>query len=37
MKMQWWNWLLIGLAVIVVGALVAGGPDIARYVKMKRM
>jgi hypothetical protein len=35
--MQWYNWLLVGFAVAVVGALYAGGPDIARYMKMRRM
>jgi hypothetical protein len=37
MRMPWWSWLLIGFAAVVVGALWAGGPDIARYLRMKRM
>jgi len=35
--MSGWAWSLIILGVIVVGALLAGGPDIARYMKMRRM
>jgi uncharacterized integral membrane protein len=35
--MSGWTWSVIVLGVIVVGALVAGAPDIARYMKMRRM
>ena len=37
MRMQWWNWLLVGFVVLVAGALYAGAPDISRYLKMRRM
>ena len=35
--MNGWTWALLGFAVLVAGALVAGGPDIARYMRMRRM
>ncbi len=35
--MNGWTWVAVGFAVVVAGALYAGGPDIARYMRMKRM
>jgi len=35
--MRWWSWLLVGIGVIVVGALAAGASDIARYLRIRRM
>jgi hypothetical protein len=32
-----WTWALLGFVALIVGALVAGGPDIARYMRIKRM
>jgi hypothetical protein len=37
MKMNAWNWVFVAIAVVVLGALAAGAPDIARYLKMRRM
>ena len=35
--MSAWNWVLVGIAIIIVGGLAAGGPDIARYLRIRRM
>lgn len=35
--MNGWTWTLIGLVVLIAGALWAGGPDINRYMKIRRM
>lgn len=37
MTMRWWTWVLVGFAVLVIGALLAGASDIARYLRMRRM
>ena len=37
MKMNAWTWVGIGIAVVVLGALAVGAPDIARYLKMRNM
>ncbi len=37
MKMNVWTWIVVGVAVVVLGALATGAPDIVRYVRMKRM
>lgn len=35
--MDWWAWLLIAVAALVVVALLVNVPDIARYLRIKRM
>jgi len=35
--MNAWSWVLVGIAAIIVGGLVAGAPDIARYLRIRRM
>jgi len=37
MKMNGWSWLLIVLGVVVVGLFAVQAPEIARYVRIKRM
>jgi hypothetical protein len=37
MRMNVWTWIVVGFTIVVLGALAAGAPDIARYMKMKRM
>jgi Sec-independent protein translocase protein TatA len=37
MKMSWWSWVLIVIAAVVVGLFAVQAPEIARYVRIKRM
>jgi hypothetical protein len=35
--MDWWAWVLVALAVLIVIALLFAAKDIRRYVRMSRM
>jgi hypothetical protein len=35
--MQWWIWVLIVIAVLLVLAVAAFGRDVSRYLRMHRM
>ena len=35
--MRWWSWLLIVIAAAVVGLFAVQAPEIARYVRIKKM
>jgi hypothetical protein len=35
--MDWWAWLLIAIAAVVVVALVVSFQDIRRYVRIRHM
>jgi hypothetical protein len=37
MKMNGWNWLLVVIAAVVVALFAVQAPEIARYVRIKRM
>ena len=37
MKMSWWSWVLIVIGVAVVALFALQAPEIARYVRIKRM
>ena len=37
MRMNGWSWLLIVVAAVVVALFAVQAPEIARYVKIKRM
>ena len=37
MKMSGWSWVLLVIGVLLVFPLVASAPEIARYLRIKRM
>lgn len=37
MRMSGWNWVLVVIAVVLVGLFAVQAPEIVRYAKIKRM
>lgn len=37
MKMHWWSWILVAVAVVLVGLFAVQAPEIVRYAKIRRM
>jgi hypothetical protein len=37
MKMPWWTWVLIAIVVLAALPVVASAPELARYLRIKRM
>ena len=37
MKMQWWTWVLVAVVALIALPVVASAPEIARYLRIKRM
>jgi hypothetical protein len=37
MKMNAWSWVLVAVGVVVVAMVAIQAPDIARYMRIKRM
>ena len=37
MKMHWWTWVLVAIVVLVALPVVASAPELARYMRIKKM
>jgi Sec-independent protein translocase protein TatA len=36
-RMQWWAWLVLVIAVLILWAFVANLPDLRRYMRIRKM